>query len=476
MWVIALEPGPGPGGTPRWLGKYEVLRLLGRGGMAEVFLARATGIEGFEKLVALKRILPQHAEDPTLVAMFLEEARIAATLDHPNVVHVHDIGQEQGGYFFAMEFVHGVDALRLLRAAGREQGPIPIDVAVTMAIGACAGLHHAHEKRDLEGEPRSIVHCDVSPSNLLATFEGAIKVTDFGIAKALRSAASAHMTAPRGKRGYMSPEQCVGAALDRRSDIFSLGVVLYELTTGQPMFDRPGDADLPVFERVRRGALRPPSQVVPGYPPALERIVLCAVAVAPGDRYQTAEEMQLDLEAFARAEQLAISPVTVARCLRRVFGAEIGAWEEARQSGVALADHLTHSHSHMIDVQGATGDATVPAASGRVRRRSRWFIAIAVLALAAMAAGAAFGMWRAEEEPAARQPTPAGAEPPVPDEPEPAPAAERAEAPAAAAPEHPEAGATGRSRRPVRRPRKQAEPAKPPPKPTWQRDGLSTPP
>ncbi|HEY8146822.1 MAG TPA: serine/threonine-protein kinase [Kofleriaceae bacterium] len=463
-------------GTPRWLGKYEVLRLLGRGGMAEVYLGRATGIEGFEKLVALKRMLPQHAEDPALVALFLEEARIAATLDHPNVVHVHDIGQDSGGYFFAMEFVHGADALRLLRAAARAGQTLPLDVGLTLATGACGGLHHAHEKRDLDGTPRAIVHCDVSPSNLLATFEGAVKVTDFGIAKALRTAPTAQMTAPRGKRGYMSPEQCVGAPLDRRSDVFSLGVVLYEFTTGRPMFDRTGDADLPVLERITRGALRPPSEVVSGYPLALERIVLRAVAVAPPDRYQTAQELQLDLEAFARDQRLAVSPVTVARCLRRMFGDEVAAWEEARQSGVGLGEHLTRT----VEVPAATGDTTVPATPRAQRGRRRWPIAIAFFALLALAGGAAFAMWRGADEPAASRPV-APARPASPVVERTAPAAEPAPPPAETpAAEAPPGRSSAKSRRPTRRrdPDDTAHkrpPALEPP-PAWERDGLSPPP
>src|ERR1041384_6537434 len=189
------------------LGKYEVNRQIAVGGMAELYLTRTVGIEGFEKLVCVKRILPQYIHNPSFVNMFLNEARLAATLHHPSIAQVYDIGQEAGEYFFSMEYVHGEDLGRLV-ATGRENGvPISLDCALTLAAGLCAGLHHAHEKASPDGKPLGVVHRDVSPTNVLVSYDGAVKLVDFGIARAGRTQPSSQ-TGLKGKIAYMSPEQC----------------------------------------------------------------------------------------------------------------------------------------------------------------------------------------------------------------------------------------------------------------------------
>src|SRR5688500_17331573 len=217
-------------------GRYELIRRLAIGGMAELYLARATGIEGFEKIVVLKRILPQHAENEDFVRMFLEEARLTATIHHPNVASVHDIGGCEDGVFFTMEDVHGEDVRTILQALVKQQRSLPLEHARAIVICAAAGLHAAHEKTGADGKELGIVHRDISPSNLLVSYDGGVKIIDFGIAKSSKRETETRAGTLKGKIAYMSPEQCTGEPLDRRSDVFSLGVVLYELTTGQRLF------------------------------------------------------------------------------------------------------------------------------------------------------------------------------------------------------------------------------------------------
>ncbi len=212
----------GPGDK---LGKYDLIRQIAIGGMAERHLARTLGIEGFEKLVVVKRILPQFATHASFVNMFLDEARLAATLQHPNVAQVYDIGVEDGDYFFAMEYVHGEDLERIATQARDQDVPLSLDAALTLVAGLCAGLHYAHEKTGPEGKPLQIVHRDVSPSNVLVSYDGAVKVVDFGIA--LGAQGKATNGGLKGKITYMSPEQCRGdVVVDRRSDIYSIGILL----------------------------------------------------------------------------------------------------------------------------------------------------------------------------------------------------------------------------------------------------------
>src|SRR5262245_17511052 len=268
--------------------------------MAEIFLARlpGVGIEGFEKLVVLKRILPQHALDPELLRMFLDEARLSATLTHPHVTEVYDVGTDGEAPFFAMEYVHGQNLRQLMHAHG---GPLPLPHAVCIVAAAAAGLHYAHEKSGPGGEPMHIVHRDVSPSNVLVSYDGAVKVSDFGIAKWAYQRTQTQEGALKGKFAYMSPEQCRGRALDARSDVFALGTILYELTTGAAPF--AAATDFEILSRIVSGAPEPPR--APGtaaYPPALAAIVMRALAPDPAARTPTAQALQVELESYARDE------------------------------------------------------------------------------------------------------------------------------------------------------------------------------
>ena len=299
------------------IGRYHLLQRLAVGGMAELYLACAKGLAGFQKVVVVKHVLPHLAQDPEFVAMFLNEARIAATLAHPNIVHVTDIGETSGDYFYAMEFVHGRNARELLRA-GASRGGLPLDVALTVAIATASALEHTHSARDVDGSELGLIHRDVSPANILVSYEGTAKLTDFGIAKASEKSTETIGGGLKGKVGYMSPEQCRGDALDQRSDLFALGVVLFELTTCQRLLY--GDNDFAVLNNVLRGDFDRPSDRVPDYPDELERIVQKALAVDRADRYGSATKIREDLEAFAHDARLRTTPATVASWMSDQFG------------------------------------------------------------------------------------------------------------------------------------------------------------
>ena len=333
------------------LGKYDLIRQIAVGGMAELYLARTVGIEGFEKLVVVKRILPQYATNASFVNMFLNEARLAATLHHPNIAQVYDIGQEQGDYFFSMEYVHGEDLGHLVAAATENGVPVSLDAALTLCAGLCAGLHHAHEKAGPDGKPLIVVHRDVSPSNVLVSYDGAVKLVDFGIAR-VSNAPSSTQGGLKGKIAYMSPEQCRGkTAVDRRSDIFSIGTILYELTTGQLPFR--DETEYAILNLIVNQDAEPPSKLVPEYPPALEAIVMRALARDPANRYPTALALQGDLEDFAHENRLRVSPLVLARLMSNLFPARLEEWDHARKQGAFFVEQ--HVVRTLIE-SGKTGE------------------------------------------------------------------------------------------------------------------------
>ena len=234
-------------------GKYQLVKRLARGGMAEVFLASQSGPEGFHRLVAVKRILPHLVDSQDFVRMFLDEARLAAQLSHPNVVHIYDFGKVDEHYFIAMEYTHGVHAGQLIKLAAADRLP---DVLIArLGADACAGLQYAHDLRDVEGQPLQVVHRDVSPPNLLVSYDGAVKLVDFGIAKAVSCVEQTRPGVVKGKFAYMSPEQTIGQKLDGRSDVFSLAIVLWELLAGKVMIPRTDPVE--GMRMIRDGRLPP---------------------------------------------------------------------------------------------------------------------------------------------------------------------------------------------------------------------------
>ena len=342
------------------LGKYELIRQLAVGGMAELYLGRTVGIEGFEKLVVLKRILPQYASNASFVNMFLGEARLAATLHHPNIAQVYDIGGESGDYFFSMEYIHGEDLNRLIATAMENGVGLSLDTALTLVCGLCAGLHYAHEKVGTDGRALDVVHRDVSPSNVLVSYDGAVKVVDFGIARVSTShpdgeARERSTGGLKGKIAYMSPEQCRGkASLDRRSDLFSVGSILFEMTTGvQPFTD---ETEYGVLDKIVNTDAPRPSSLVPSYPPALERIVMKALARDPDARYATGLALQTDLEDFAHENRLRMSALVLARLMSSLFPARLEEWQQAKAQGAFFVEQ--HVVRTLIE-SGKTSDSAL---------------------------------------------------------------------------------------------------------------------
>ncbi len=283
---------------PVQFGKYLLLDRIAVGGMAEVFAAKAFGAEGFERILAIKKILPTMGEDPELVSMFVDEARIAVQLSHPNIVQVLELGKHDDTLYIAMEYISGRDLRQLLDRYRRRGQALPIPHACAIAARVCDALDYAHRKRDASGSPLGIVHRDVSPQNVLVSFDGGVKLIDFGIAKAERRLQKTQSGILKGKFSYMSPEQVRGDPLDHRSDVFAAGVLLWELICGRKLFT--GDSDFAVLEKVRKGEVPPPAGVNPEVPEALSRVVLAALAPEPRDRYQWCSELHDDLLPFAQ--------------------------------------------------------------------------------------------------------------------------------------------------------------------------------
>jgi eukaryotic-like serine/threonine-protein kinase len=319
--VVPPEP---TAATPARVGRYEVITHLATGGMAQIYLAKQTGLGSFERHVVLKTILRERAADQRFVTMFLDEAKLAATLNHQNVAQVYEVDQADGAYFMAMEYVHGENARAILETTLRRGWTIPLELSVMIISGAAAGLHHAHERKGKNGQPLNIVHRDVSPANIMVGYDGAVKVLDFGIAKAEERATKTVGGTIKGKYGYMSPEQCKGKPIDRRSDIFALGICLYELTTLRRAFK--GNDDFETMKRIVAGDVVLPSVAVPGFPRELEAIILTAMANDPTARFQTAHELIEALDAFAYRAKLTGSNSAMGRFMAQVFGSRREPW------------------------------------------------------------------------------------------------------------------------------------------------------
>ncbi len=281
------------------LGPYTLIERLATGGMAEIFRANREGEAGFQKPCVVKRILPHFAQDPQFIHMFLDEARLAAQLNHPNIVQIFELGGHDGTYFVAMEYVQGWPLSRALKVLADNDLRMPLPIGAWIVAKMCAGLEYAHGLRDASGEPLGLVHRDISPDNVLVTGAGEVKIIDFGIAKARGRETKTVAGTVKGKFRYMSPEQVTGRPVDRRSDLFSLGIVLYEVTTlGRPFL---GDSDVMTATAIVRDDPTVPSVYLEGYPVKLERIILSALSKDLDARYQSAALMQTDLEDYLRS-------------------------------------------------------------------------------------------------------------------------------------------------------------------------------
>ena len=322
-------------GSGARLGRYELLIPVAYGGMARVWAARLHGQRGFSKTVAIKTILPHLAHNPEFERMFLDEARIASGVHHPNVIEIYELGEEGHVLYLVMEWVNGDSLMHVLRAGGKT--PIPIDprISARLVADACAGLHAAHELTDDDGRLLNVVHRDVSPHNILVSLEGTVKVVDFGVAKALGQSHQATTAGQvKGKVAYMAPEQIGGTEFDRRADIFGMGCVLYEAVTGLQPFR--GGNDPQVMQAVLRGTYPPPSSIVKDFPAELAGVIDCALAPEPRARFATAERMRVALEEWLNKSGSIVTPTQTGGLVRQRLGPVLERRREHVKAAVAL--------------------------------------------------------------------------------------------------------------------------------------------
>jgi serine/threonine protein kinase len=338
----------------RQFGPYRLIRQIAVGGMAEIHLAKTAGIAGFEKYVALKMIHPNFAEDDDFIQMLVDEAKIAVQLTHGNIAQTFDLGRVGDTYYITMEYVDGADLYKILRRASERDLEMPLDVCAFVGKEISSALDHAHRKRDHTGKPLGIVHRDVSPQNVLVSYSGEVKLVDFGIAKATMKVRQTAVGVIKGKYYYMSPEQAWGDPIDHRSDIFSAGIVLYEMITGQMLYL---EEDLhKLLEMARSADIAPPSKLRRGVPPQLERIVMHALAKRPDERYQSAADFASDLERFLHTYSPVFTASKLSSLLRAVVGDPLQVPDEAPFQSIEFRDGVMSTHplsdaevAHAID-------------------------------------------------------------------------------------------------------------------------------
>ncbi len=320
-------------------GKYYLTEKIATGGMAELYRAKRIGVAGFEKLLVIKKILPHLSLHEEFVSMFINEAKIAAQLTHTNIAQIFDLGKIEDSYYIAMEYVWGKDLKAVLKKGKEKKLPVSMEHALQIVSKACAALDYAHKKKDLKGHELNLIHRDVSPQNIIVAYEGDVKIVDFGIAKAASKTSDTRTGVLKGKIAYMSPEQAWGRPIDRRSDIFSLGIVLYELLTGEMLFK--GDTDLNTLEKVRDAKVIPPTRINKEIPKEIENILLKALAKEPQERYQSASEMQNDLEAYIHANKTMPGTLNLQNYMHTLFNEEMEAEAKAlEEEDTVVAAHL----------------------------------------------------------------------------------------------------------------------------------------
>jgi serine/threonine-protein kinase len=381
---------PGAAGAPLHVGRYALYGEIASGGMATVHFGRLLGPVGFSRTVAVKRLHAHLAKDPEFVSMFLDEARLAARVRHPNVVPTLDVVALEGELFLVMEYVQGESLSRLIKAARSEDGTIPLPIVAAITAGALHGLHAAHEATNERGEPLDLVHRDVSPQNILVGVDGVPRVLDFGVAKAVGRLHTTRDGRVKGKVAYMAPEQLRHGIVDRRTDIYAAGVVLWEQLTGQRMIE--GESEAETIANVLDARIEPPSAKVPGIPKELDEIAMRALSKNPSDRFGTARQM-------ARAIEAAIAPASAG---------QVGEWVE-----LVASDSLGDRERIVASIETGGGDSnptvqpTTETATSQVstvsfattkakRRRSRLLLAFAAGLLVAGGGAIALRMFDRE--------------------------------------------------------------------------------
>lgn len=389
--MAALEPG-------RIFGSYTLLRRLARGGMGEIWLAERKGISGFTKPVVIKTILEHFIDEADMVRMFLDEGKMAAGLSHPNIAQTLDLGQVDETYYIAMEYLNGRNLRDLLVAYLRRDQLIPLNLVLRIAAQVCEGLYYAHTWRTLEGKPAGLVHRDISPQNIVITFDGTAKIVDFGIARAIAGASKTRTGVLKGKYAYMSPEQVEGKNLDGRSDLFSLGVVLYESISGRRLFKR--ESDTATLSAVLKSKIPPLVQFDASVPKPVEEVVFKALKRDPNRRFQNAREMQLAIEQVMLSTGLVATSAHLSVFMQQTFPqeAEIGQ-EDTRSAREYMASipsvsdtgpNLERTVPFAISEQASGAETAAPTAnllegakllSQRDSRRRTWVVIAVLLAI-----------------------------------------------------------------------------------------------
>ena len=342
---------------PKRFGKYLLLDKIAIGGMAELYRAMITGVQGFEKLIAIKRILPHLVVEESLIKAFIDEAKLAALLHHQNIVQIYDFGSLENTYFIAMEYLFGKDLRLILKKAQEINNPLSLAHALYITAQAGSGLDYAHKLKDFNGTPITLIHRDISPPNILVTFEGNVKVVDFGIAKAATQRTMTQVGMIKGKVAYMSPEQAAGEVIDHRSDIFSCGILLYEMATGKKMFE--GDT-LHILANVREASFAPPEQLNRELPPKLIEILHRSLAKDPADRYQTMGDMVEDIEECLYQNSMRPTAHSLSDYLKGIFKEEIAKEESDVRTLIQLgatASEGTPSGKSAKKNKGALGQS-----------------------------------------------------------------------------------------------------------------------
>ena len=379
------ELGSSRGDTVRRLGRYQIIGRLATGGMAEVYLALSGDVPGFRTLVVVKRILPHLASNAQFIRMFLDEARLAALLDHPNIVRIIEVGHDGEDYFLVMELVQGKPLSAVLRKAAREHKPPSPALTSYLISQAAHGLAYAHTLTDGDGRPLGVVHRDVSPQNVLISFEGAVKMIDFGVARAFGRVAHTSPGGLKGKIDYMSPEQASAEEVDHRADVFALGVVLWEALTGRRLFRR--ETELATMRAIVDDPIPHPAEIAPSIPADLDAIVMRALRKRKDARYASAQEMAAALERFAFSNE-GFSPMQVAAYTKSLFAAEYLQWRKTATAALDLEVEKPHQGDQAMAGIGAEpptagptmtlrpgvswqeGRSEMRSASGRSRSRS----------------------------------------------------------------------------------------------------------
>jgi len=367
-----LLPIPSARAIPSSIGRYDVVALLGEGGMARVFLALQRGAFAAEKLVVIKQVRPEFAADSDFLAMFVDEARIALQLNHPNVVHTYEVVGEYPDYFLTMEFLEGRTLAQTLRKHGRQS--FPVDLHIWILVQVLSGLQYAHELKDLDGTPLGIVHRDVNPSNVLVTSSGEVRLLDFGIAKAAGAISFTQRGVVKGKLGYAAPEQCLARVSDARADIFAVGMMLWEAIAGQRR--SPAESSAAALQARVTGKERDLEQVVADVPPRLAEACRRALAQKPEERYSSAAELKADLEEYLDEQKLRPNASHLAELMGSLFGKEFaelrGLIESRVQEGRRASQRYVHepsSFSRASHLSSIPQLAVEPTSAPRARKR-----------------------------------------------------------------------------------------------------------